>query len=170
MAFQICDVITPVAVGSFTIGTRTRAEKVTDLPRVHLQLLEQPVTGALATADARGNPQTTPVWCETDGEYINLNSKKGRLKDRNMRQQPRVSLLLVSPDNAYHWIEIKGEVAEVIDEDDPRRGHLPTESIDRLSQKYLGQSPYPLRDPSGEIRTLYRVRPVRILTFGPVEG
>lgn len=170
MSFEICDVITPVAVGSFTVGTRTKAEKVSDLPRVHLELLERPVTGALATVDGRGNPQTTPVWCDTDWESINLNSKKGRLKDRNMRQRPRVSLLLVNPENAYHWIEIKGEVVDVIDEDDPERGHLATESIDGLSQKYLGQRPYPLRDPSGELRTLYKVRPVRVLTFGPVEG
>lgn len=168
MTYEICDVITPVAVGSFTIGSRTKAEKITDLPEVHLDLIEKPVTGALATVDAQGNPQTTPVWVDTDGEHINLNSKKGRLKDRNLRERSRLSLLLISPENPYHWIEVKGEVAEVIDEDDPERGLLATESIDGLSEQYLGDRPYPLRDPSGETRTLYKVRPVQILTFGPV--
>lgn len=168
MTYEICDVITPVAVGSFTIGSRTKAEKISDLPEVHLDLIEKPVTGALATVDAQGNPQTTPVWVDTDGEHINLNSKKGRLKDRNLRERSRLSLLLISPENPYHWIEVKGEVAEVIDEDDPERGHLATESIDGLSEQYLGDRPYPLRDPSGETRALYRVRPVQILTFGPV--
>lgn len=170
MTYEIHDVITPVAVGSFTVGTRTKAEKVTDLPEVHLELLQTPVTGALATVDPQGNPQTTPVWVSTDGEHINLNSKKGRLKDRNLRDRSRLSLLLVNPQNAYHWIEIKGEVVDVIDEDDPDRGHLATESIDDLAEKYMGQRPYPLRDPSGETRTLYKVRPVQILTFGPVGG
>jgi PPOX class probable F420-dependent enzyme len=170
MTFEICDVITPVAVGSFTVGSTTKAERVTDLPAVHVALLQRAVTGALATVDAHGNPQTTPVWCDSDTEHVNLNSKKGRLKDRNIRRRTQVSLLLVNPDNAYHWIEIKGEVVDVIDEDDPERGHLATKSIDDLAEKYLGQRPYPLRDPSGEVRTLYQVRPTRILTFGPVGG
>ena len=70
--------------------------KVTDLPQVHLQLIERPVTGALSTVAADGHPQVTPVWTKTDGTYIILNSKKGRLKDRNLRERPHVSLLLVT--------------------------------------------------------------------------
>lgn len=42
--------------------------------------------------------------------------RKGRLKDRNLRARPEVTLLLVNPENAYHWMEIYGRVVEIVDE------------------------------------------------------
>jgi hypothetical protein len=94
----------------------------------------------------------------------------GRVKDRNLRARPMATLLIVNPDNPYHYLTIDGVVEDIVDEDDPHRGHLATQSADAHSQKYLGTSPYPLRDPKGEVRVLYLLRPTRILTFGPVEG
>ena len=76
----------------------------------------------------------------------------------------------MSPRNPYHFMTIEGVVEEIIDEDDPEKGHLATQNADALSQKYLQTSPYPLRDPNGEVRVLYKLRPTKILTFGPVEG
>ena len=77
---------------------------------------------------------------------------------------------MIDPKDPYHWLAIDGEVEDVIDEDDPDRGHLATENADAHSEKYMGVRPYPLRDPKGEVRVLYKVRPTKILTFGPVEG
>ena len=133
-------------------------------------LLEQPVTAAVATIGAARLPQVTPNWCEHDGTFVYLNSVRGRLKDRNLRARPNVVIMLMNPENPYHWITIYGTIEQIIDEDDPARGVLATESIDRLAQKYLGVTPYPLRDPQGEVRVLYKVRPARILTFGAKEG
>ncbi len=48
--------------------------------------------------------------------------------------------------------------------------HVAMENADAHSEKYLRTSPYPLRDPKGEVRVMYALRPTRILTFGPVEG
>ena len=66
-------------------------------------------------------------------------------------------------------MSIQGVVDDVIDEDDPVRGSVATDSINELSQKYLGESTYPLRDPDGtEVRSLYRIRPIRVVVFaGP---
>jgi hypothetical protein len=62
---------------------------------------------------------------------------------------------------------IQGEVVKIIDEDDRIHGKMATESIDAMSQSYLGESTYPLRDPAGgEVRSLYRVRPSRAQVFG----
>jgi PPOX class probable F420-dependent enzyme len=165
---EVADLITPGSVGAFQVGKRMEVSRLADLPDVHRELLDEPVTATLATVNPGGRPQLTPVWCSTDGTSIHLNSKKGRLKDRNLRERPEVTLLLVNPQNAYHWMEIYGRVVEVVDETDPERGHLATESIDDLAQTYLGQRPYPLRDPSGEVRVLYRVEPTKVVTFGPV--
>jgi hypothetical protein len=79
-----------------------------------------------------------------------------------------LTLMLLNPKNPYHWLTVYGRVVEVIDENDPERGHLATENIDDLAEKYLGQRPYPLRDPAGEIRVRYSVEPRRVVTFGPV--
>ncbi len=103
-------------------------------------------------------------------EHIRLNSARGRVKDRNLRARPSATLLIVNPENPYHYLTIDGVVEDVDDEDDPERGHLATENADAHLEKYLSTSPYPLRDPNGEVRVMYTLRPTRILTFGPVEG
>jgi hypothetical protein len=77
--------------------------------------------------------------------------------------------MLMNPQNPYHWITVYGTIEQITEEDDPEQGHLATESIDALSQSYLGATPYPLRD-EGEVRVLYKVHPTRIITFGPVGG
>ena len=110
----------------------------------------------------------TPVWLNHDGSRINLNSVRCRLKARELRSRPFASIMLMSLNNPYHFMTIDGVVEEIIDEDDPENGHTVTENIDTLAEKYLGRSPYPLRAPKGEVRVLYKVRPTKILTFGPV--
>ena len=110
--------------------------------------------------------QVTPVWVGNDGTYLELNSVRGRKKDRNLRKNGKVTLLLMNPKNPYHWMSINGKVVDIIDEDDKARGQLATQSIDSLAQRYVNQTPYPFRDPRGEVRVLYKVDPIQILTFG----
>ena len=94
----------------------------------------------------------TPVWLNHDGTHINLNSARGRVKDRNLRARPVASIMLMNPNNPYHFMTIYGVVEKIIDEDDPENGSLVTEDIDTLAQKYLGTSPYPLRSQHGEVQ------------------
>jgi PPOX class probable F420-dependent enzyme len=170
MPLEIADVITPGQERAFTIGTRTPASSLSALAPAHLALLDGPVTAAVSTLNADGSAQLTPNWVHHDGQHIFLNSVRGRLKDRNLRARPSVSVMLVNPANPYHWITIYGEVEQIIDEDDPAEGQRATASIDDLAEIYLGQRPYPLRDPNGEVRVLYQVRPTRIVTFGSAGG
>ena len=170
MSLEIADGITPGQERAFPLGARTPASSLAALPPVHMALLDGPVTAAVSTLNADGSAQLTPNWVHHDGERILLNSVRGRLKDRNLRARPQVSVMLVNPANPYHWITIYGEVERIIEEDDPEQGGRATASIDDLAELYLGQRPYPLRDPNGEVRVLYEVRPTRIVTFGPVGG
>jgi PPOX class probable F420-dependent enzyme len=123
--------------------------------------------GDLATTKPNGLPQLTPIWVAHDGTHILVNTKKGRVKDRNMRTRPDVAILLVSPENPYHWVSINGRVAEIIDETDPARGHEATRTIDEMAKRYINTTPYPLRDPKGEVRVLFKVLPTYVMTFGP---
>ena len=151
MAFEIREMITPGNEGAFTVGERRPVATLEDLPDVHLGLLEREarVTATLATTNADGSAQLTPVWLSHDGERILLNSARNRLKDKNLRARPRASLMLLDPANPYHFMTIDGVVEEIIDEDDPDRGRETTEHIDDLALKYMGVSPYPLRDGDG---------------------
>ena len=163
---EIATLKPPGQSGSFSVGTRQTEQSLGDLAATHLKLLDEAVTASMSCLNGNGTIHISPVWVSRDNSAILVNSVRGRQKDRNLRQRRHASLLFVEPDNPYHWMSIQGVVDDVIDEDDPARGTLATESINQLSQMYLGESTYPLRDPDcTEVRSLYRIRPTRVVVF-----
>jgi PPOX class probable F420-dependent enzyme len=170
MTIRTADVIMPGSANAFEVGKRGQLSSIAQLPELHRSLLEKPVTAALATINAKGLPHLTPVWVGHNGTHILLNTKKGRLKERNLRARGQVSLLCVDPQNPYHWITLQGQVEEIVEETDPSKGHEATKHIDDMAERYLGVRPYPLRDPQGEVRVLFKVRPTYVMTFGPAPG
>ena len=148
-------------------GQQTNATNLTELSSVHLDLLDKPIVACAATTRRGGPPHLSAVWLMRDDEFIYVNSTRGRVKDRNLRARPVLTLMLLNPENVHHWISIEGEVVNMVDEDDPENGHLATENIDALSELYLGVSPYPYRVPEDQVRVMYKVQPTRIVTFGP---
>jgi len=124
------------------------------IPNEYLDLFQKRAFAILATLMPDGSPQVTPVWCDFDGTHVLVNSARGRVKDRNMRRDPRVALVILDPDNPYRYVEIRGRVVEITE--DGAEAH-----IDRLAKKYLGVETYPYRQP-GEVRVLYKIRPERV--------
>ncbi len=112
----------------------------------------------LATLNADGTPQVTPVWFDWDGSRLRINTAKGRLKDKNLRRSPAVALSIMDPDNPYRYVQVKGRVAAVIESG--AAAH-----IDSLAKKYLGQDSYPHRKP-GEVRVIFTITPDRVQTMG----
>ena len=167
MAIRTADVIMPGNANAFETGKRGQISSIADLDPSYRWMLEKNVTATLATIKPDGLPQLTPVWLAHDGRHILLNTKKGRVKDRNMRARPDVAILCVNPENPYHWVAINGRVVETIEETDPTRGKQATENIDELARRYINTTPYPLRDPKGEVRVLVKVQPTYVMTFGP---
>ncbi len=110
----------------------------------------------LTTLMPDGSPQASPVWVDMDGEKIVVNSAKGRLKDRNMRADPRVAVSVTDPDDPYRSVMIRGRVVKITEEG-------ADEHIDRMAKKYLGQDKYPYRTPD-EVRVLYYIEPERVAT------
>lgn len=128
------------------------------IPEKYRDLFDKRAFAALTTLMPDGSPQTTPVWVDTDGEYVIFNSAKGRQKDRNVRRDPRVALAIVDPDNPYRYLEVRGKVAEITEQGADAH-------IDKMAKKYLGQDKYPYRQ-GGEIRVIYKVRPEHTTTMG----
>ena len=112
----------------------------------------------LATLNADGSPQVTPVWFDWDGRQVRINTAKGRLKDKNLRRTPTVALSIMDPDNPYRYVQIKGRVASVTESGADAH-------IDALAKKYLGQDTYPYRRP-GEVRLTVKIAPERVQIMG----
>lgn len=112
----------------------------------------------LGTVMPDGSPQVTPVWCDFDGTHIRVNSAKGRVKDKNMRRNPKVALALQDPENPYRYLQIRGQVVEITEQG-------ADDHIDSLAKKYLGKDKYPNRRP-GEVRVTYKIKPDRSFTMG----
>ena len=83
---------------------------MTPIPESHQDILDKRAFAHVATVDAEGNPQVTPVWVSFDGEYVLINSAKGRKKDRNLRERPNVALSIQDPENPYRYLGIQGVV------------------------------------------------------------
>lgn len=128
------------------------------IPEKFLDLFQKKAFAQLATLMPDGSPQVSPVWCEYDGTHVLINSAKGRVKDRNMRRDPRVSLDLQDPDNPYRHLSIRGRVTEITEEGADQH-------IDRLAKKYLGVDTYPRRQ-AGEVRVIYKIEPQGSFVMG----
>ena len=120
-------------------------------PENYLELT-QPETKAflfLATLMPDGSPQVTPVWFDYNGEYILVNTNEGRIKDRNMKERPRVAMVIQDPADPYRYLQIRGEVVGYT-----REGA--DEHIDMLCRRYRGK-PWDYRP--GQKRIIFKIRP-----------
>jgi PPOX class probable F420-dependent enzyme len=113
--------------------------------------IEAPNLAFLATVMEDGSPQVSPVWIAVEDDKITFNTALGRLKERNMRRDPRVAISVANRDDIYDRVTIRGRVVEMID------GEVAERQIDDLARKYLGKD-YPWRKP-GEARLKVVVEP-----------
>lgn len=115
------------------------------------KFFEQPNFGFLATVMPDGSPQVTPMWVDVEDGTIVVNTAIGRVKERNVRRDPRVAIAVVAQDNPYNQVAVRGEIVEATEEG-------AVDHIDALAAKYIGQSTYPWLQP-GERRIKFRIRP-----------
>ena len=128
------------------------------IPDSHAGILDTKALLYLGTQNKDGSPQVSPVWFGTNGDIIEVNSAKGRLKDLNMRARPKVSIAIVDPENPYKYVGIQGTVVEITE-------NGAEEHIDALANKYLGVDSYPNRQ-EGQVRVIYRIRADKVFTMG----
>ncbi|MHB8525212.1 MAG: PPOX class F420-dependent oxidoreductase [Candidatus Acidiferrales bacterium] len=129
-----------------------------NIPEKYADLFKKQAFANLATVMPDGSPQVTPVWVDFDGNHVLFNSALGRVKDKNIRRDPRVSLSVQDPENPYRYLEVRGRVVEITE-------NGADEHINKLSQKYLGKPVYPFRQP-GEVRVLYKIEPEHVSMMG----
>jgi len=108
----------------------------------------------LATLSPDGSPHVAPVWVDHDGDVILINTAVGRIKQRNVTKDPRVSISIVDQNNPYERTTIKGRVTE-----QTKQGA--DAHIDKLAKKYTGSDKYQNRQP-GEQRIILKIVPIRV--------
>jgi PPOX class probable F420-dependent enzyme len=101
-----------------------------------------------------GTPQARIVWIDTDGEHLLVNTERDRQRTKNVKHDPRVTVLLVDPADPYSQVEVRGHVVEIVEDESAR------EHIDKLSVKYTGQ---PYANPIGSPRVILKVAADKIV-------
>jgi PPOX class probable F420-dependent enzyme len=119
------------------------------------KLFDDPNYLFVATINPDGSPQVTPVWTSLHDGHITFNTSVGNVKDRNLRRDPRIGLSITARDDPWDKADIRGRVVDFIE------GEQAEVDIDDLSEKYIGQRPYPWRR-EGQRRVIVVIEPDRV--------
>ncbi len=142
-----------------------------EIPASHRDLAQCPPVAALTTLTPGGYPQTSVVWCDFDGQCLRVNTMRGFAKERNMRRDPRVTLLCYDPRRPLRYLEVRGMVGEMTEAG--AAAHL-----DSLASKYAGQpvrffgDNIPASFAQTETPVLCRIRPAHVVALdapGPTQ-
>ena len=91
------------------------------------RFLEEKRFAVVGSKNPDGSPHLVVMWYLLDGDDIVVNSSLGRIKDRNLAADPRMSVLVA---DGYRWIRVDGR-ARV--EHDQSIAHA---DIRRLASRY----------------------------------
>jgi PPOX class probable F420-dependent enzyme len=129
---------------------------VAELNETDLELLTGPNYATFVTMNDDGLPQATITWIDAADGNVLVNTAKGRVKDRNVRRDPRVAVLVVREGDAYDWISVSGTVLDI------EEGARAERHIDELSQRYDGHG---YSYTPGQVREILAIRPDRIVRY-----
>ncbi len=114
--------------------------------------------GTVTTLRSDGSPHSTPVWIDTDGENVIFNTAVGRAKERHIRRDPRVSVVVLpAEDQQSGYVSVTG-TAELIEDG-------AVDHIHKMAKKYIDQDRYPWLQP-GEQRVIVKIRPEKVDALG----
>jgi PPOX class probable F420-dependent enzyme len=127
------------------------------LTEKQLEFLANPYVGIVTTLREDGSPHSTVVWVDVEDGVPTFNTAMGRKKPANLENDPRASLLVIDPQDAYKWVAVDGKTELSTEGADPQ--------IDKLAKKYLGKDEYPFRQ-EGEQRVTVRITPEHVSASG----
>ncbi len=121
-----------------------------------VRLAKDPTLATVVTLMPDGQPQALLTWIDTDGENLLVNTEPQRQRSKNVRRDPRVTVVLHSSQDPWDWAEVRGEVVDTVG------GQRARDHIDELSRKYVGRD---YANPIGaEGRIILVIRPDKINT------
>src|SRR5215831_7445309 len=133
------------------------SEAVSRLTEPARKLLEGKNLLYIGTINRDGSSQITPVWVDTDGTHVLVNTAVGRVKQKNVTRDPRVTLAVNTPNDFYDVALIRGRVVEQV------TGPAADKHIDKLAKKYIGKDVYPWHNEK-EKRVILKILRDRVMT------
>jgi PPOX class probable F420-dependent enzyme len=129
------------------------------VPTSHRDLLRAPAVGVLTTLLPDGMPHSALVWLDEDDGEVRLNTTLERQSGRNLRRDPRLSLLAVDPADTGRYVQLRGDAELVLDG--------ATDHLDRLTRAYTSHPSYyghvfPREQATAETRVVVRILAERI--------
>jgi PPOX class probable F420-dependent enzyme len=127
------------------------------LNKMARELIDGKNAATVATINKNGLPQLSVVFVGREDDTLVFSTIEGRLKTRNMKRDPRVTVLIIAPQNPGKYVEIRGDVELVADPDKVL--------LKEMYAKYLGGEP---PEAPEEQRLIVRVTPTKVVCFPPV--
>ena len=95
-------------------------------------LLTELHVAVITTLNGDGSPQSTPVWYMPETDLIWVIADQDSLKIRNLKRDPRVSIMIATDSSPYRYVVFRGEAMLR----DIETAELPT----RMAKRYLGET------------------------------
>ncbi|HEY7756335.1 MAG TPA: TIGR03618 family F420-dependent PPOX class oxidoreductase [Actinomycetota bacterium] len=127
-----------------------------ELTERDLEILTGTNYATLVTMGADGAPHATVTWVDAADGSVLVNTAQGRVKDRNVRADPRVALTIMPGGDAYDWISITGTVVDI------ETGERAERHIDELSHRYDGHG---YTYTPGQVREILTIRPDHVIRY-----
>jgi PPOX class probable F420-dependent enzyme len=102
---------------------------VAELTAAQRSFLREKRFAVVGTRNPDGSPHLAVMWYLIEGDQVLVNSAQGRLKDRNLAADPRISVMVA---DGYRFVRVDGRVQ--IDHDQ----ETTQADIRRLAIRYLG--------------------------------
>ncbi|MCX4967547.1 PPOX class F420-dependent oxidoreductase [Streptomyces sp. NBC_00654] len=124
--------------------------------------VEAPHIWYVGTVSPDGAPHVSPMWVGMDGDLLLFNTAIGRIKERNLRRDPRVCLSHADAADPFDRVQIRGRAVRFVEGPEADR------NMDRLARVYLGTERFEWRVP-GERRVIVLIEPTRVRRVVGVE-
>ena len=76
-----------------------------ELTPAEREFLEDKHFAVVGSSNPNGSPHVAVMWYLVDGDEILVNSAQGRIKDRNLAADPRMSVIV---EDEYRWVRVDG--------------------------------------------------------------
>ncbi|MBD0322823.1 MAG: TIGR03618 family F420-dependent PPOX class oxidoreductase [Aldersonia sp.] len=107
------------------------------LPTDAAEMFARPNHATITTVRPDGQPVSVATWYVYEDGKVLVNMDAARKRLDHLRNDPRVSLTAMDPDDWYTHLSVQGRVVDLPDDPD-------LVDIDRIAEHYTGQ-PYPVR-------------------------
>lgn len=133
-----------------------------NIPGTHIDLLVNPIHGVLTTMMPDGQPQMSIVWVDFDGRHVLINTTLERQKGRNMQNDPKVNVLVIDPKNLSRYIEIRGNVVEIIQDGAIKHANKQTRAYTHNKKQQFYGDVYSVETKEKETRVVFKIMPTKV--------